>query len=1027
MKTVTHRWQRNSCLLLLLAALGSPSYSNPLLKPTYSYTKTIDWQITGKVTDAAGGAVPGATVVLKGSASVGATTGADGTFSLSVPEASGTLVVSFIGYTSQEKPFTGPGTINIALSEDTKALQEVVVVGYGTQKKADVTGAVTQVSAKDFNSGINPNPLQAIQGKVAGLVITQPSGDPNGSPTIRLRGYTSLAGGSDPLYVVDGIIGVPINSISPNDIETMDVLKDASATAIYGSRAANGVIIITTKRGKAGTTSVTFNNYVGIEHISNRLDLLDGDQFRAEVTRVKGEASLSDNLKFPKDASGNGYSTDWFKEITRVAYTNNHNLAITGGGENFSYRGSLDYIKREGIIKKTGFDRMTGRVNLDQKALDGRLNVQYSLSYTQTDQENKSDDILNRAILYLPTLPIRNPDGSYYAIPGSFDLLNPVAMQNNYLNDELKRVLIGGLNVRYEVLNGLVLGVNGALRNENAVNSQAYNGDIPGLYGQGGASRALYQTNNKLLELTASYTKGFGETSNFNILGGYSYQDNVNDGFGAGNNDFVQGLYDIFGYNNLSQGRGTLINPSSGYTGSYRNRTTLVSFFGRTTFNLLNRYNITATLRQDGSSKFGANNKRALFPSFAAGWNISNESFLQGTTAVTNLKLRAGWGQTGNSEGIAPYQSLLLYGPQGTYYDGKVGDFLPGYGATQNRNPDLKWEVIQQANVGLDFTLFDRVTGTIDIYDKRTKDMLYNYNVSADGVTYFVNTITANVGEMSNKGIEVSLNTDIIRSGKFTWNTRLVGSAYKNRIESLKNDQFDVGIVRYNDFGGRGLSNVFASQLEAGRPLGEFYIPHFVGFSDKGEVLLEGDPEKNGGSTEPVTEYGKAKLKYSGTAQPRFTAAFINTFQYGNFDLNFQLRGVFGNKILNNTYSNVTIPGSVLESNQLTDVTGFPANYSTNQLSDLFLENASFVRLDNWQIGYNVPIGDSKIFKNARIYAGGNNLFVITKYKGVDPELEVKGDLRDNGRSQQLNSVGLDNRSIYPKTRSYQLGVNVTF
>jgi iron complex outermembrane receptor protein len=653
--------------------------------------------------------------------------------------------------------------------------------------------------------------------------------------------------------------------------------------------------------------------------------------------------------------------------------------------------------------------------------------VQYSLAYTQTNQQNTNGEVLNRSILYLPTLPVRNPDGSYYSIPGSFDLLNPVALQENYQNDDLKRVLIGGLNVKYEVLNGLVLGVNGALRNENTTNGQAYSGDIPGIYGQGSASRNLYQTNNKLLELTASYTKGFGESSNFNVLGGYSYQDNVNDGFGASNNDYVEGLYGIFGYNNLSQGRGTLINPSSGYTSSYRDRTTLVSFFGRTTVNLSNKYNLTATLRQDGSSKFGANNKRALFPSFAAGWNISNENFLQGVGSVTNLKLRAGWGQTGNSEGIAPYQSLLLYGPRGTYYDGGINDFLPGYGATQNRNPDLKWEVVQQANIGLDFTLFDRLTGTIDVYDKRTKDMLYIYNVSADGVTYFVNTITANVGEMSNKGIELALNTDVFRTDNFTWNTRLVGSAYKNTIVNLKNDQFDVGIVRYNEFGGRGLSGVFGSQLEAGRPLGEFYIPHFIGFSDKGAILLEGDPDKNNGSTDPVTEYGKAKLKYSGTAQPRFTAAFINTFQYGNFDLNFQLRGVFGNKILNNTRSNVTIPGSILESNQITDVTDFPANYSTNVLSDLFLESGAFVRLDNWQIGYNLPILENRIFKNARIYAGGNNLFILTKYKGVDPELEVRGDLRNGGRSQQLNSVGLDTRGIYPKTRSYQLGVNVTF
>ncbi|QNF33054.1 TonB-dependent receptor [Adhaeribacter swui] len=1018
MKNVTQRWQRNSCLLLLLA-LGSPGYSSTLLNPTYSYLKVINWELTGKVTDEKGEPIPGATVVLKGS-SAGAATGADGTFTLSVPETAGTLVISFIGYTTQEKAFTGPGAINVTLAEDTKTLQEVVVVGYGTQQKKDVTGSVTQVTAKEFNSGVNPNPLQAIQGKVAGLVITQPNGDPNQNPTIRLRGYTSLAGGSDPLYVVDGIIGVPINSISPTDIETMDVLKDASASAIYGSRAANGVIIITTKRGKAGTTSVSFNNYVAADIISNRLDLLDANAYREQVAKIKGEGSLNDNLRFPKDPSGQGYNTDWFDQISRTGMTNNHDLSIMGGSEAFSYRGSINYIKREGVIKNTGFNRLTGRINLDQKALNNRLNVQYSLSYTQTDQENRNDNIIARATLFLPTLPVKNPDGSYYEIPGTQDLYNPVAMLNNYQNNDFKRVMIGAMNIKYEVLDGFVVGVNGALKNDNTVNSQAYNRNVLAYTSnQGNTSRNLYQTNNKLLEITGSYTKSLGGVNNFNVLGGYSYQDNVDDGFGANNNNYISGLYEQFGYNNLSGGRGTLLSGRSDYATSYRNRTTLVSFFGRATVNLQDKYNLTATVRQDGSSKFGANNKWAVFPSFAAGWTISNESFLQGNKALSYLKLRAGWGQTGNSEGISPYQSLFLYGRQGTYYDGSIGDFVPGYAVTQNSNPNLKWEIIQQANIGIDFTLFGRINGTVDVYDKRTKDMLYNYNVPSNG-QYFVNTITANVGEMSNKGIELSLSSDIVKTDNFSWNARIVGTAYKNNIESLQNDMFDVGIIRYNEFGGRGLSDVFASQLREGHPLGEFFIPKFEGFSTDGKVLMEGQDGT------PTTDYTKAKLYEAGVAQPRLSASFINTFQHGNFDLNFQLRGVFGNKIMNNLRSNLTIPGSILESNQLTEIANYQTNYSANQLSDLWLESGAFVRLDNFQLGYNVPV-NAKIVKNARVYFGGNNLFVITKYKGIDPELEVRGDLRDNGRSQRPNTLGLDNTGIYPKTRSFQLGVNLTF
>ncbi|GEO05284.1 SusC/RagA family TonB-linked outer membrane protein [Adhaeribacter aerolatus] len=1004
-----------------MMVMGTSSVAFPYHPASTLKVKAVVWPITGKVVDATGNPLPGVTVVLKGTTN-GTSTGVDGSFSLSVPEAAGVLAFSFIGYTPQEKAFTGPGTMNITLAEDAKALEEVVVVGYGTQQRKDVTGSVAQVTAKEFNSGVNPNPLQAIQGKVAGLVITQPNGDPNQNPTIRLRGYTSLAGGSDPLYVVDGIIGVPINSIAPADIETMDVLKDASAAAIYGSRAANGVIIITTKRGKAGTTSVSFNNYVAADVISSELDLLDAEGYRAQVAKIKGDASLNDVIRFPKDANGQGYNTDWFDQITRTGFTNNHDLSIMGGSEAFTYRGSLNYIKRDGIVKNTGFGRLTGRVNLDQKALNNRLNVQYSLAYTQTDQQNRNDDVITRATFFLPTLPIRNTDGSYYEIPGSNALYNPVAMLENYQNDDLKRVMIGGINLKYELLDGFVIGVNGALKNDNTVNSQAYNRNVLAFRSnQGRTSRNLYQTNNKLLEITGSYTRQLGGTNNFNILGGYSYQDNVDDGFGAYNNNYINGLYEQFGYNNLSGGRGTLLSGAQDYATSYRNRTTLVSFFGRGTLNLMDKYNLTATVRQDGSSKFGANNKWAIFPSFAAGWTISNEGFLQGNKPLSYLKLRAGWGQTGNSEGISPYQSLFLYGRQGTYYDGSIGDFVPGYAVIQNSNPDLKWEIIQQANVGIDFTLFEQLNGTIDVYDKRTKDMLYNYNVPANG-QYFVNTITANVGEMSNKGIELSLSTDIIKTENLTWNTRLVGTAYKNEIVSLKNDQFDVGVIRYNEFGGRGLSDVFASQLREGHPLGEFLIPHFAGFGTDGKVLLEGAD----GTT--TTDYTKAKLYEAGVAQPRLSASFINSFQYGNFDLNFQLRGVFGNKILNNLRSNFTIPGSILEGNQLTDIANYQTNYSTNQLSDLWLEDGSFVRLDNWQIGYNVP--PMGVFKNARVYLGGNNLFIITKYKGIDPELEVRGDLRTSGDAanrQRPNTLGLDNTGIYPKTRSFQLGVNLTF
>lgn len=984
------------------------------------FVTSIAWSqtrvVSGSVKAANEGApLPGVSVVEKGTNN-GTATDADGRFSLSIGEQA-TLILSFIGYESQEIVVGNQTTIEVLLKEDVTQLGEVVVIGYGTVQKKDLTGAVTQVTAKDLNPGITPNPLQAIQGRVAGLNITQSSGDPNQAPTVRLRGYTSLLGGSDPLYVVDGVIGVPINSISPSDIEQIDVLKDASASAIYGSRAANGVIMITTKRGKEGKTVVSFNNYVGVETISNRLNLLNADEYRSEVVRIKGEASLNDQQKFPKDANGNGYSTDWMKEITRTGFTNNHEIAISGGTSSLQYRGSLNYVKRDGIIKNTGFDRVTGRINLDQKALNNKLTIQYNLSTTMTNSDLVYNDIINRATLFLPTLPVRNADGSYYEIAGSFDQFNPVAMLENYQNQSEQRVLIGGMRVNYEILPGLTIGANGAYRNDATVNSQAYNGAIKAyLSNQGLASRKFDQTNNKLLELTAQYKKNFTADNNMTLLGGYSYQDNIDDGFAANNKDFVDGSYALIGYNRLSLGRGALLQPGQTYTTSYKSKTTLISFFARANFNFSSKYNITATIRRDGSSKFGSNNKWGMFPSVAAGWTLTNESFLSGGNTLSYLKLRAGWGQTGNSEGLRPYQSLLLYDQNSTYYDGRRGDFLPGYGVVQNANPNLKWEVLSQWNVGLDFELFNgRVSGSLEGYKKLTTDMLYIYNVASDGSKYFATTFTANVGQMSNSGFELSIGGDVIATSKFKYNARIVGSVYANKMVSLSDAEFGAPTIRYNNFDGRGLGGITASQLQEGRPLGEFTIPRFVGFDTNGDMLMEA---ADGGA--PTNDATKTKLYNAGVGIPRTTLSLINTFTMGKWDLTFQLRGMFGNKVINNLRSNLMLPGSILETNMLKDISTLPANYSTPRLSDYWLESGSFVRLDNWQVGYN---WQAKRGLNARIYAGGNNLFIITKYKGVDPELQVRGDL--NG--QTPNSIGMDYSNVYPKTRSFQLGVNLTF
>lgn len=984
--------------------------------------------ITGKILDATdNSAMPGANVSLKGT-NTAVMTDIDGSYSIAVPNDQAVLVYSFIGKIPKEVVVGSQSTIDVSLVDETTSLSEIVVVGYGTAKRKDLTGSVASISSKELNPGVNPNPLQAIQGKVAGLVITQPSGDPTQSPTVRLRGYTSLAGGSDPLYVVDGMIGVPISSVSPNDIETMDVLKDASAAAIYGSRAANGVILITTKRGKSGKPTITFDNYVGVSTISKKFDLLDGQGYVDAVSRIKGSDALGDGLRFPKDASGNYYNTDWIKEVTQNGVINNHDFSIAGGSPGLTYRGSLNYLNQEGLVKNTGTRRATSRINLDQRAFDDRLNIQYSIAYTETRNKFAADNLIERATTFLPTLPIYDSSGDYYEVGGAFSLYNPVAMLENYTNEEEKKLMQGGINLRYEILDGLTLGASGQLQRESGVVDVWTNPSIKAFVGDNGrASRRLWEDNNKLMELTANYFKSLNPETNMAFLVGYSYQQTDKNGFQAANNGFVTDFVTI---DNLGLGSGTLINPSNNYATSYRNQAKLISFFGRATLNLKDKYNFTATLRQDGSSKFGDNNKWGLFPSFGAGWIISNEEFYGQRTGLNYLKLRAGWGQTGNSEGINPYNSIRLYGPSGTYYDGSVGDFLPGYAITQNANPDLKWEVLETTNVGLDFQLSSgRFSGTLEWYNKLTKDMLYNYNVPANGVDYFTNSILANVGEMKNWGIEFSFGGAVVDKAKFTWTPQLVISYNKNEVVSLSNDQFQTGQVRFNPFGGRGLSDVFASYLTPGRPLGEFNnVPTFLEFNSDGQVVMVG------GDGNGTTDVSKSDAYVAvengnpisqGNPQPFMNAALSNNFRYGNFDLSFQLRGTFGNSILNNIRNNLMISGSILETNMLADVNTLPDNYSENKLTDMWIEKGSFVRFDNWQLGYNFP-KLSKAISNARVYVGGNNLFIITKYKGIDPELQTKGDL-ENNTSQIPNRIGIDYNGVYPKTRTFQLGLNLTF
>ncbi|MDQ3291732.1 MAG: TonB-dependent receptor [Bacteroidota bacterium] len=1048
MKKVTHYWQRKSCLLLLLTALGSPGFSHPLPAPLYSSFKTIDWQITGKVSDATGGPVPGATVVLKGSASVGTTTGADGSFSLSVPEQAGTLVVSFIGYTTQEKAFTGPGAINITISEDAKALEEVVVVGYGVQKKADVTGATATVNAKDLNAGVINNPLQSVQGKVAGLNIVAGGGDPTSNrPAIRLRGTSSLSANSEPLVVIDGVAGADLNSVAPEDIEAVDVLKDASAAAIYGSRAANGVIQITTKRGKAGKTTVEINSYVGMEQVSNMLDFLKPDEYVAKLRELNLDVAANDY----------GARTDWFDEITRTAISHNQSVAVSGGTEKFNYRGSVVYLDQPGIALNSGFDRLNSRLNLTQKALDDKLEIQLLLSQQRSKKNYVDYFSYLLAGRINPTIPVYNDNGTYMQpgvagvdvfngnrIPGGFEIENPVARMQQRTNESNEKQTLANLKVFLTPVEGLRLGVNTSINNFNT----SYSFFRPSTWRGSGnnlafGSRSQREVLDRLTELTANYSRTTGR-HNYSALVGYTYQKLTNEGFGAENSSFPN----IFNSNNLEAGNPGSDGSTNRVVRSYKSEAILIGFIGRLTYSYNDKYLFTGNIRRDGSSRFGENNRWGWFPAFSVGWRLKQENFMQGVGFLDDLKLRFGYGVTGNQEGIYDYGSRLLFGPANSYYTN--GGFQTAYQYSQNANPDLKWETSAMTNFGVDFALLNnRLTGSIEVYNKDTRDLLFDYPIAigtrygGEQLTAVTGSLLANVGEINNKGIELALDYIAIDNGAFQWRTNVNLAHNKNKIVSLSS-----GIFQYNPASPRTYGTFGSGQggiaqpvvLQEGRPIGQFFGPVFQGFTQNSDGSYSynfKDIDGNG----KIDPFGGDRT-YLGDANPDLVFAWGNNFSFKNFDLSFLFRGAIGHQIVNGPYIYSANPNRFPGNNVISDAfaTGIPAGLSP-AFSSLWVENGDFVRLDNFRFSYRLP-SFWKYLTNASVFVAGNNTFVITKYRGIDPEPRlgasrdvygglntfVGGTTLSASDANALNlSPGIEPVTYYPKTRSFSLGVSLTF
>lgn len=957
--------------------------------------------VKGKVLDELGEPITGANVVEKGSTN-GTITDLDGNYSLNLNDLKkAVLQFSFIGYNTLEEGVKGRKTVDVKLNPSVVNLGEVVAIGYGTQTRKEITGSVANVSEENFNKGVTRDASDLLQGKVAGLTITSGSGDVTKSSTIRLRGTSTLQNDQGPLIVIDGIPGGDMSTVAPSDIESISVLKDASSAAIYGSRAAGGVILITTKRGSGSKTQVSYDGYVAFDQLANKPDLMNADEWRAYAKESSQDASVYDQY---------GADTDWFDEMTRTGISQNHAISLSGGGSKNNYRASFTYLDRNGIMRDNDLNRYSFRFQFQQRAINDRLRIGLLGSATLTDVRIPYGDNFVLAYSMLPVYPVYNADGSYFTkVNTEYDQGNPVQSQDLNKKERNDIYFYGAGDIQFTVIDGLNIKAN-LYKSRYSNEYSQYDNSLTkqGQTNNGFAKKQTRTWNRNLMEWTADYEKTFGSEEQHKIqaMAGYSWEENNYSEFVAQNRNF---LTNDLGANNIQSGIGLKTGDVTSQKNSYK----LISLFARAHYSYAERYMITATVRRDGSSKFGANHKWGTFPSASAAWGISQESFMKDIKWIDDLKLRAGYGLTGNQDGLQPYKSLQLYGSEGIYYSD--GSWLTAYKINQNANPDLKWESTSMLNIGLDFTLFNsRLNGTVEWYSKKTSDMLYNYEVPTPPFVY--NKMQANVGDMTNKGVEILLNMDILRKKDFTWNMSLNLSHNKNEITKLSNDVYTTSRLYTGDPWLRGGSSVTSHVIEEGRPVGQFYMLICEGIDANGKYIIK---DKNGDGQ--ITDDDR---DYCGDAQPDLTFGWNNSFTWKNWDLGFFFRGSIGQKVFNNpraAYGNNTF---LIGTNALKDPLVHQLTESS-RICSYYIENASFMRLDNMSLGYTFNTKKIDWLDKARVYVAGQNLFVITGYKGVDPEVEIfRGEVTDDDAGL---SPGIEHRQFFPKARTFTIGVNLTF
>lgn len=971
---------------------------------SFSLTALAQQKVTGKVKDSSGEPVIGASVVVKGNNTMGTITDFDGNFMLDVPTKS-VLVISYIGYVTQEVPTAGKKSLEIILKEDTKTLDEVVVIGYGTQRKGDVTSSVASVKADNFVKGAVKDVGQLIQGKVAGLAITNPNGDPTGSTQIRLRGTNTIGGANTaPLVLIDGIPG-ELGTVAPEDVESVDVLKDGYAAAIYGTRGTNGVILITTKQAKGvDINQVEYNGYVSTSLIAKKLDMLNADEFRT---------------LYPDQ--DHGADTDWIDEISRTPISHVHNLSLMGGNSKTNYIANLNYASRQGIMKKSDFESFQGRIEVTHRMFDDKLKLKFGLFGKKNQMESTTSGgsfrgwVYGQATRRNPTDPVRNEDGTWNENVSKFEYENPLALLYEAEGNVKKTQLRYNGNIVYNPIKDLTLSAVFSYIRDNM--NRGYGETLSHISAlrdglAGWSSVGAYTKMEKLMELTAQYNKEIG-AHKFSVLGGYSYNETDFEELWIDNYGFQDDYFG--GWHNI--GIGSALKDGKANIGSKKTPTNLIGFFGRATYSFKNRYLLMGALRYEGASQlWGTDNAWGLFPSVSVGWRITEEAFMKNQKIFDDLKLRVGYGVTG-SQPKDPFLgvAMLKYGS----YAFVNGNWIQTIVPASNPNPDLKWEEKKETNIGLDFVSWGgRLSGSIDYYNRDVDGLIYEYGVPTPPNLY--NKTMANGGTMRNRGVEVLVTVVPVQNKDFEWSTTGTFSLNSNKLISLSGsifksdyDYFNTGTVEYSG------QVADSHRVQVGESIGNFYGFKVVDVDSEGRWIYE---DRNGELVNYKDFTHAPEDKHViGNGLPKWYAGWNNTLRYKNFDLNVTMRGAFGFQIINGGRMNYENVKNSRFENRLKSVNDLVFGKHTlspevePEFNSYYVEDGDYWKIDNITLGYSFgQVG--KYIKSLRIYGSVLNALTITGYKGIDPEVSTDG-----------LTPGYDTRDRYPSVRSFTFGVNVKF